>query len=266
MTDTLVDDLGTERFLHVIEESLKISRRFQFFLWARGALQGLIPHEVLLCACGDIASKQIKVDTFSGGEEAREIVERLVAPADGLLIRIIRKWDGNGREPLPLSADAAVASADPLADELRRLGCDHALAHGAREVLGNEGSFFIFLQMAQAPTPRQAHLADLVMPHLHMALHRMLIWESDAQVSRGGADSVLSVREAEVLRWVGQGKTNQEIGQLLDISPRTVKNHVQNILRKLGVSNRAQAVSKGHFAHLIGADFHWQSEQPVTLE
>lgn len=47
-----------------------------------------------------------------------------------------------------------------------------------------------------------------------------------------------------MLDWVREGKTNQEIGQILDISPLTVKNHIQKILRKLDVTNRAQAVAR----------------------
>lgn len=56
----------------------------------------------------------------------------------------------------------------------------------------------------------------------------------------------LSAREAEILRWVALGKTNPEIGAILNISSFTVKNHVQRILKKLDVSNRTQAVGKTH--------------------
>jgi transcriptional regulator EpsA len=257
-----MDRFDGERILHVIEESIKVTRRFQFFLWARGALQGLLPHDVLVCASGDLAAGQISCDTFSSGEEAREVIERLIAPVDGLLVRIIGAWEQAGREPLCISDDEDVV--DPLAVELRRLGCHRALGHGAREVINDHGSFFLFLQMPSAPSVDQAYWIDLVMPHLHMALHRMLLWENDAQANHGNGDGLLSGREAEVLRWVGQGKTNQEIGDLLDISPRTVKNHVQNILRKLGVSNRAQAVLKGHVAHLIGAEGNWHGGGAVV--
>jgi DNA-binding CsgD family transcriptional regulator len=54
----------------------------------------------------------------------------------------------------------------------------------------------------------------------------------------------LSAREAEILRWIALGKTNPEIGSILNISSFTVKNHVQRILKKLDVTNRTQAVGK----------------------
>ena len=46
------------------------------------------------------------------------------------------------------------------------------------------------------------------------------------------------------MRWVALGKTNPEIGMILDISEFTVKNHMKSIFTKLDVTNRAQAVAK----------------------
>ena len=51
----------------------------------------------------------------------------------------------------------------------------------------------------------------------------------------------LTPREHEVLRHLANGLTNKEIAQALQISYETVKEHVQHILRKIGVSDRTQA-------------------------
>ena len=51
----------------------------------------------------------------------------------------------------------------------------------------------------------------------------------------------LTSRELEVLRLVGAGKANKEIAAELDISERTARTHVSNILGKLGLSSRTQA-------------------------
>jgi len=55
----------------------------------------------------------------------------------------------------------------------------------------------------------------------------------------------LSARETEVLHWLCNGKSNWEIGQILDLSQYTVKNHVSRILKKLEVNNRQHAAVKG---------------------
>ena len=69
-------------------------------------------------------------------------------------------------------------------------------------------------------------------------------------------------REIEILGWVQEGKSNQEIGVILNLSPLTVKNHVQKILRKLDVRNRAQAVSKATAMRLI--DYGNTNEQRLV--
>jgi DNA-binding NarL/FixJ family response regulator len=61
-------------------------------------------------------------------------------------------------------------------------------------------------------------------------------------VSEGTPES-LTPRELEVLRLMGEGRSNNEIAALLTIAPRTAKVHVQNILQKLGATNRTEAVS-----------------------
>lgn len=53
----------------------------------------------------------------------------------------------------------------------------------------------------------------------------------------------LTFREAEILMWIARGKTNKEIGIILNTSPRTVNKHLEHIFEKLGVSTRAAAVA-----------------------
>ncbi|MCQ8103917.1 response regulator transcription factor [Methylomonas sp. SURF-2] len=65
--------------------------------------------------------------------------------------------------------------------------------------------------------------------------------EWDLQTLRGKLK--LTPREAEILMWIARGKTNKEIGIILDSSPRTVNKHLEHIFEKLGVSTRAAAVA-----------------------
>lgn len=57
-------------------------------------------------------------------------------------------------------------------------------------------------------------------------------------------DLGLTGREAEILMWISRGKTNRDIGQILDSSPRTVNKHLEHIFEKLGVTTRSAAVTK----------------------
>lgn len=64
---------------------------------------------------------------------------------------------------------------------------------------------------------------------------------SGAQKLRQGLP--LTIRESEVLYWIGNGKSNSEIGQILSTSPRTINKHLEQVFRKLEVSNRTSAAA-----------------------
>jgi transcriptional regulator EpsA len=240
-----LDAQDTEHLLVLIQDSLAITKRFQFFLWAQGALQRFLPHETLLCAHGDIGEMRFRHETFSSRLfDAQE--ERLLAdPVAGLLPRLVDDWLREGRVPqmLPPGVDAPAGN--------KRLDFGHVAAHGPREIRGQFGSFFLFLRQPARPAARETYLLDLLMPYLHMALYRMLMDEGVEAVAAPPGRGLLSTREIQVLQWVKGGKTNEEIASILKISPLTVKNHVQKILRKLNVSNRAQAVGKGVALRLL---------------
>ena len=65
----------------------------------------------------------------------------------------------------------------------------------------------------------------------------------------------LSTRENEVLYWASMGKTYQEIAIILDVKVRTIKFHIGNIVKKMGVTNAKHAIR-------LGAE--WQLVKPIT--
>jgi DNA-binding NarL/FixJ family response regulator len=71
----------------------------------------------------------------------------------------------------------------------------------------------------------------------------------ELSASAPAEDAQLSPREREVLALIARGKTNREIAEVLVISEHTARNHVTNILDKLGFSRRAEAAA---FATRIG--------------
>ncbi len=68
---------------------------------------------------------------------------------------------------------------------------------------------------------------------------------------RRGPDSALSPREVEVLRLVAAGTTNRETARRLLISEATVKTHLLHLYEKLGVNDRAAAVSEAYQRGLL---------------
>jgi DNA-binding CsgD family transcriptional regulator len=127
--------------------------------------------------------------------------------------------------------------------EITSLGLDFGLreccTHGVNPgVAGNRGSMFCFAGSSITFTARHRAILEILIPHLHLALSDIA-----RKKIHGKRDVVLSSREREVLDWLKQGKSSWEISAILKISERTVNFHVGNILRKLQVVNRAQAVA-----------------------
>ncbi|WP_197289774.1 response regulator [Saccharothrix sp. NRRL B-16348] len=96
----------------------------------------------------------------------------------------------------------------------------------------------------------------LVAPHI---THRLI--ETYAQHHRATAVgapqlTVLTARETEVLRLVGNGLTNGQIAQRLVLSEATVKTHVKRMMGKLALSSRAQAVVVAYESGLIVPTAH----------
>jgi DNA-binding NarL/FixJ family response regulator len=71
------------------------------------------------------------------------------------------------------------------------------------------------------------------------------------QKGQDGLSAYLTRREKEVLQFIAEGKGNKEISVLLCISTETVKSHVKNIFKKLGVKNRVEATTEARKRRLI---------------
>ncbi|WP_427365285.1 response regulator [Candidatus Caldatribacterium saccharofermentans] len=111
-----------------------------------------------------------------------------------------------------------------------------AILEGARGYVLKQDSPERLLRSIRACLSGEVLLSDLVYSRIHHLVRkaapqgRSTIWEK------------LSPREQEVVRLLAQGKSNREIGELLFISEKTVKNHVSNILQKLGLSDRREII------------------------
>jgi DNA-binding NarL/FixJ family response regulator len=82
---------------------------------------------------------------------------------------------------------------------------------------------------------------SLISPQIAAKVLELLRAQTTASPRAAGAATDLSDRELEVLKLIAIGKDNAEIAQALFISPKTVKNHISNILMKLQIENRIQA-------------------------
>lgn len=114
---------------------------------------------------------------------------------------------------------------------------------------------FALEEGAAAAVLASAHPEDLATV-IRQVLHRSVFLAGDlaARADWTGAKDELTAREVEVLRLVADGLSSAEIGRRLWVTEQTVKFHLSNIYRKLGVANRTEAARWAHVHGLMQKD------------
>lgn len=141
-------------------------------------------------------------------------------------------------------------------------GVTNLAMHGVLDMAGGFASFFYLGTLSNPLTAHQGHIFSMLVPHLHHALLNVThlntanLMKGEEKVAHPRTSTAepksvddkpdwrLTPRQLEILRWIYRGKTNSETATILGISELTVRNHMQNLMLKLGVANRTQAVVK----------------------
>ena len=239
------DFLQIESIVLNLDASLRVHARAHFFSWTQGLLQSLIRHELLICALCHGKPPALRADGFSMTAPDPSTMCDLFLRDPSVAPGLLKVWEERRYQPVVFETGNGPLAAGAFTRELERIGANQLLVHGIHGPDGRAISLFIFACRPGSVGARQVYLAQLMAPALHVAWVRTQLQAGSSPMdkSAGGA-SVLTVRELDILKWIYLGKSNFEIGAILKISPLTVKNHVQKILRKLNVVNRTQAIGK----------------------
>jgi transcriptional regulator EpsA len=242
-TVVILSRMEQEYLLRAIESGLRVGSPRQFFLWTQGQVQALLPHQVLACLQFAPGGALLRLECVHGTVLAPAALDALAGRRDGLALRIARHCMQGARLPALLDGAGAGVGGQGALDgfraELAGAGFDSVLVHGTGQT-AEGASVFVLFGLPMRPNARHAYFLELLLPHLHLALVRL-----PARIPAGRAPArALSARETEIVGWLREGKSNDEMGQILGISALTVKNHLQRIYRALGVSNRAHALAR----------------------
>jgi DNA-binding NarL/FixJ family response regulator len=156
----------------------------------------------------DVVLMDVRMPDISGPEATRQILER--DPSVRVLALTVSSEDSDVSDVLKAGACGFLAKDTPI-DSL--VVAIHAAANGAAW-LSPRAAEVVLGRIRSAPVVPERELAAI---------------------------EQLSAREVDVLRLIANGLENAEIAAELNISPRTAKNHVSNILSKLGLPSRVQA-------------------------
>jgi transcriptional regulator EpsA len=251
------DDPSRLRLAEVVEASMAVMSRAQFFVWTQSSVQGLVPHQILICGVRETSGAGLSLHHFSTSRYFQQTEFDSVAhPATGLLPKLVLAAESQGALTVFCQSTSGQAPHDDLfglvkGNEMQNLA--------ARLLMGASGGLegvYGFARVAGPLDSRLRHAIELLAPHLHHTFVRVLLNERDAPAQRASPKSerVVTRRQEEILRLIKDGKTNAEIAHVLACSQWTIKNHIQNILRRLNSTSRAHAISRAMSLGILRPD------------
>lgn len=235
-------------FMDVISDSLRITQRTQLFNWLQGGFQYLLGHELIIYGIKSEDSDSYRFEYFTSTRYfTEEQFNAITQPDSGLISQVLKVrqkiefpiFVTNTSTPSEQKNHTVINVDETL---LKDSELKYFVLHGFGDSQNKMSSVVLFARLHKEPSVNHAHILELMMPHLHCALVRVSSSKNNTIVNATKENCILTKRELEILQWLHMGKTNWEISSILEISPLTVKNHVQNILRKFDVQNRSQAV------------------------
>jgi transcriptional regulator EpsA len=252
---TKLDNSEMVQFVELLHESLKVRSHFEFLLWSQGNLQQFLPHDIMIAAWGDFSLGLVYFDIVSAipGIRTGTVQNTNLTP---LLKRLFGYWNEHSRSPFTLTMNQGIFEdsefeRDQLDGNFKHMRS--ALVHAIKDVRGRHDCLYVLMSSSTVVPDSARSMLEALLPYMDSSLRQLdhlpeqMPAQEPAPVEPSYSDEdmgALSTRELEIMEWVRNGKTNFEIGMILDISAFTVKNHLQRIFRKLDVVNRAQAVAK----------------------
>ena len=241
---------GLNILSETIYQSNFVRKHFDFYQWQQQYVSKFIPHNVLIAAWGDFDKGNLQFDICSSIPEIHaQQLETGCDEVKPLMSNLFKQWEHNYDKWFFLEEFSLCelginfSSEDKIMSEL--LSMRTVLVYGFRDKRSNTNVLYAFLN-SQLMYETQTSALSAIMPHLDAALRRVdcLPENNESKVELAPILKMISEREAAVLKLLVEGKTNSVIAEQLFISVNTVKNHLKNIYKKMGVSSRSQAVAK----------------------
>ncbi len=114
-----------------------------------------------------------------------------------------------------------------------------AIAAGAAGYITKQQALNEVVQWVRTASEGEPVVPAFMIPRILSHFHRQQQREQQAQMLR----ERLSAREIEILEQLARGRSNDEISEIFVLSPNTVRTHIQNVLKKMGVHSKLQATT-----------------------
>ncbi|MGZ3236214.1 MAG: helix-turn-helix domain-containing protein [Burkholderiaceae bacterium] len=226
---------------HLLKAATIVRTIDDFKQWTRDVIRPLFPHEALGCGYGRLHAGGVGIDGIIAVDYPTQHLKDIRNKAGCIDTPILRRWLVT-REPQLFESDSPWSDIpQQWLDGFQRNAMKNAAAHAVYDTERCLGTYHSFHRIPGRLGESHAQVLKQLVPIMHEVLCSVI---GDLGEGRRFETlfATLSPREMELLRWVGQGKTNSEIANAIFLSEITVKHHMMKIYSKLGIANRAQLV------------------------
>jgi DNA-binding NarL/FixJ family response regulator len=114
-----------------------------------------------------------------------------------------------------------------------------AIAAGAAGYITKQQALSEVVQAVRTASEGEPVVPPFMIPRILSHFHRQQQREQQAEMLR----SKLSAREIEILEQLARGRSNEAIAEIFVLSPNTVRTHIQNVIKKMGVHSKLEATT-----------------------
>lgn len=193
----------------------------------------------------DYVTKPLNIDEVQARVKTHLLQARLMHQQKQML-------DATGSAILSLNLNGEIIWQTPIVSELLKTH-DVEMVHFQQSlnvwlqdlIKHPDQANLMFVQYGHGHQPLQLNLLTKIVAE-HSSKHILVQLKEQTQMPSveeiAHACPNLTPREAEVMHWVTMGKTNRDIAEILQLSPRTVNKHLEHVFEKLFVETRTAAV------------------------
>src|SRR5260221_8303180 len=155
-TPARLNDSHREAPLLNIDVSLRVHTRPQLFSWVQGALQSMIPHEVLVCGLQESRQSSLRVDSFSTAPVDCARLNELFQQDVSLVPHLIKVWEENRCQAVLCETERGPLAGAALAREFSRLCARPLLPHSQHGATRTDKTVYQRGRPPSGPRPQPA--------------------------------------------------------------------------------------------------------------
>ncbi|ARU31316.1 hypothetical protein CAP31_06230 [Sulfuriferula sp. AH1] len=246
-----MNDTGqyNQALLEAMSSLTSITTKSAFIEWTRNKLQPAFPHNAFAGWVGKLDAAEVLPFEVVCSNLPDEYIESIKTENGHYTTPLMKRWLHSG-QPQLFELDKGSQEFDRIwLEAFKAADLRNTASYGAFDITGRYVTYFSFYRLQEPLGEWHQLQLKIIMPSMHSTL--LVIRNQNINVEQASDRSPLTPREREVLVWICEGKTSDEIASILGISFKTVENHAQNVLEKLNVHNRAQAAAKAYQLKLV---------------